>query len=197
MRRLDALNRALGTMGLTPLASIDTDQPYVDAALSLYDLTLAAQIARGWHFNRFTVELVPDPDGVITRAANMVSFVPTPPLPVAWEGTRLRYVDQPFKKFTKPVVGRGIFTVSDEDLPELFWQMCMLQAVTQFQTVYDGDSTKTRLLTAELAVAANAWGVQEIQAVQANMLESNERLQSLKARTHRGLSPYQSLLGVR
>lgn len=173
-------------MGFTPLASLDEDHAFRDAALSAYDLHSQAQLAWGWYFNRTDTTLTPDTAGEIHSPHNLISFIAKPGVGAAWSGGRYRYLDDPTKAFVRAVPGRAVWNTDPEDWPVAFWMTVVLRAALQFQTVYDGDSTKTRQLQAELQAADVAWGIEEIRGTAANLLESNPRLQALKARAYRG-----------
>lgn len=182
MQILDVINDCLGTMGETPLNAEDDAHPYRPAAVSILDRVNREFQARGWWFNRETLTLAPS-------AVDSAIYLPGDTINVR---TADRTIVQRYRRLYDTANGTYVFTSSKEvtlirlvpfkETPELFAAYAAAEAVLRFQKRYDGDSQKTRELDREQLNARIAANAEETRHVQANLLDSNERLAYIKSR---------------
>lgn len=179
MTYLDTINAILGTCGYVPLASLEEEHPFKDAAVSLFDTTLSTELSRGWYFNRKYDTLHPNAQGEIYVSHDVLDFSPlTPGFYKA--GNRICKIGDFLTPVSSSIYGRLVYAIPFEDCPALFQNFVTALTKHSFQTVYDGDSTKTRQLAALLEVAWASFHTSEIRGTGANILDSNVRLQGVR-----------------
>lgn len=169
----------LGTCGYIPLASLDEEHPFKDAAVSLFDTTLSTELSRGWYFNRKYDTLHPDVSGNVFVSHDVLDFSP---LTSGFykDGNRVCKLGDSLAPIDHSIYGRLVYSLEFQACPILFQNFVVAISKHSFQTVYDGDSTKTRQLAALLEVAWSAFHTSEIRGTGANLLDSNVRLQSVR-----------------
>ena len=179
MTYLDAINAIIGTCGYVPLASLDEEHAFKDAAVSLFDRTLRSELTKGWYFNRVYVSLKPNEQGSVFVTHDVIDFITAVP-GYYKSGNQIRRIGDPLGPITTVVSGRLVYSLQFDECPDLFQAWVLASARVQFQTVYDGDSTKTRQLAAEAAAAWSAFHTSEIVGTRANFLDSNARLAEVR-----------------
>lgn len=174
----------LATRGIAPATTLSQSRMVVTAVQRLEQQT-ASTLAQGWWFNTETRELQPNADQRIYVPQDYLSVrVPRPGTAVA----RGRTMYDPVAGtdlFTKPVCVLVRRAIPFEDIPELVAAYIVADARHKYQRDYDGDSTKTRDLFAELVAARAAAMSEEIRQQQANLLLANPTVQYLHSRRSR------------
>lgn len=182
MLTLTVLNNCLGTMGESPINSIDDPHPYRGAAVSILNSVNREFQARGWWFNRETLTLTPGAlDSSIYLPGDTIGVITDDPRYVQ-RYRRLYNTEDGSYVFAAPVKATLRRLVPFEETPELYAAYAAAEAVQRFQKRYDGDSQKTRELRDELTAARIAANAEETRQVQANLIESNPRLAYIKSR---------------
>lgn len=190
MNTLDVINECLGTMGESPLSTLEDPHAYRGAALAtLANLNRQIQ-AKGWWFNRETLTLSPSSlDSTIYLPGDFVSVR----VPRTVEGAATRQIVQRGRRlydtsngtyeFSSAVYVEVVRLVTFEDLPEVAAQHIAALTVLQFQSKYDGDTAKRRELMERIGGPHGthaAINTEETRDQQVNLIESNGRLQRLK-----------------
>lgn len=190
MRTLDVVNEMLGTMGEAPLNTLEDPHTFRGACLSTLNKLSQNVQARGWWFNRETLEIQPSAlDGSVYLPGDFISVrVPRDygrsTAAFVQRGRRLYDTVNGTFVFTRPVTVTLIRMIPFEDLPELAAQHIAALAVLQYQSKYDGDTAKTREVRdrVENPVTGTLFmlGSEEIRNSQSNFIDSNAKLQRLK-----------------
>lgn len=191
---LDVVNEMLGTMGEAPLNSLNDSHTYLGAAQAKLAKMNSAVQSRGWWFNTEDLTLAPSAlDSSIYLPGDYISVtVPRDRTTgastrnIVTRGRRLYDVTGGTYVFASPVRVYLKRLVPFEELPELAAQHIAAKAVLQFQSEYDGDTAKSRELRDRVEGAEGTRLLLEREQTrnsQANMLESNVRLQRLKSLT--------------
>lgn len=183
MQTLTVVNNMLGTMGESPLNTLEDSHSFRGACLStLNDHNRAIQ-AEGWWFNMERITLDPQVNGRISIPGDAIS-IRTPKKSIVQRGRYLYNTDGGSITWTTSLDVEIIRLVSFEELPETAAQHIAAQALLFFQTTYDGDSTKTRQLREEAEKREIAVNTEHIRNCRTNLIDSNYRLQRLKAVTN-------------
>lgn len=194
MEVLDVVNECLGTMGESPLNSLEDPHDFNGPAQNLLGKLNRSVQAKGWWFNRERIKLAPSAlDGGIYLPGDFIAVrVPRDPhtgrshRSITQRGRRLYDVDGGTYTFTEPLEVDLIRLVPFEDLPEQAASHIAATTVLQFQSLYDGDTAKGRELQGRITGTDGtfiALKSEEIRNAQPNLLESNYRLQRLKLTT--------------
>jgi tail tube protein len=182
MLTLTVINNMLGTMGEAPLNAIDDPHPYRAACVSILGTVNREFQARGWWFNRELLTIEPNPlDSGLYLPGDAIS-VRTEDRNLVQRYRRLYNLDGGTYVFTESEDVTVIRLVPFEHTPELYAAYCAAEATLRFQKRYDGDSDKTRHLGVEMKEARIAAQGEETRQVQANLIDSNPRLQYIKSR---------------
>lgn len=183
MDRLAVLNACLGTMGEAPLNAITDAHPLRYAALQqLENENRRVQTIGRW-FNMEKITLSP-------QASDSRIYLPGDGLAfrhktrnIVKRGRTLYDLEHGTNIFTEDVEGTLVRLVPFDDLPESAQQRIGYHAIVLFQTEYDGDTAKTRMLQTTEARAVMEESREHIRNRQSNLLESNQTLQRLKSIT--------------
>jgi hypothetical protein len=190
MQTLDVVNEMLGTMGETPLNTLEDPHTFRGACLStLTNMNRQIQ-SKGWWFNRETLELAPSAlDSTIYLPGDFIN-VRVPRLPtgratrnVVQRGRRLYDLDEGRYEFDKAVTVEVVRLIPFQEMPETAAQYVAAMAVLQFQSKYDGDTAKSREIRGRLEGPMGlfaAINTEETRNRQVNLIESNPRLLRLK-----------------
>lgn len=179
---LTVINNCLGTMGESPLNSVDDPHPYRGACVSILNTVNREFQARGWYFNREALTLQPSAlDSGIYLPGDTIN-VRTKNRRHVQRYRRLYNTDGGTYVFTDPVDVTLIRLVPFEETPELYAAYAAAETVVRFQNRYDGDSTKTRKLEGERDDAKVQVMAEETRQAQTNLIDSNERLAYIKSR---------------
>jgi hypothetical protein len=193
MQTLDVVNEMLGTMGEAPLNTLEDPHAFRGACLSTLS-NLSRQIqAKGWWFNREKLVLAPSAlDSTIYLPGDFISVrVPRNAYGqatrnVVQRGRRLYDTEAGTFAFTSSVTVDVVRLIPFQDLPEVAAQYIASKAVLQFQSKYDGDTAKSRELKSRIEGPDGTFAainIEETRDQQVNLIESNVRLQRLKAIT--------------
>lgn len=186
MQTLDVVNECLGTMGETPLNTLSEPHEFKSAALQFLKKFSATCQAKGWWFNRETLTLPVDArTGKIYIPGDALSVRTTDKAIVA-RGRVLYDTSRGTNVFTSAEDVVIIRQVPFDELPESVAAYIAAQTVHRFQSLYDGDSTKTRELSLQVAQTLMEANTEEIRNVGANMVAASTRLQYIKHKTQRG-----------
>lgn len=193
MLRLSVVNEMLGTMGESPLNSLDDPHTFLGAALNMLDKNDATIQARGWWFNTEDITLPPSAlDSAIYLPGDTISVNVYPTLGgastsnIVQRGRRLYNTNGGTYVFASPVRVSLKRRVDFEDMPETAAQYIASLALLQFQSLYDGDTAKSRELSSRVNGPAGTFQAiqrEHTRESQANLLRSNPRLQRLKSIT--------------
>jgi hypothetical protein len=174
LTQLEVVNQCLASMGETPLNSIDSDQPYVAAALLKMKTTLTQELAKGWWFNTDYTTLAPDPNtGFIYVPADAIDVNPGDE-----GGALVLRGRRVYTRFTSSYEFTGTVSVSIvreipfDDLPMMANHMIAARTVLDFQNDYDGDADKYNKLGAAYQQAFTTLRAEHIRQVKANMLRN-------------------------
>lgn len=192
MERLDVVNEMLGTMGESPLNSLTDPHTFLGAALQMLNKNDATIQARGWWFNTEDLTLPPSTiDSAIylpgdTISVNVYRINGVATRNVVQRGDRLYNTTGGTYVFTEPVRVSLKRRVDFEEIPETAAQYIASKAVLQFQSLYDGDTAKSRELASRISGPDGTFQAiqrEHTRESQANLLQSNTRLQRLKSIT--------------
>lgn len=194
MQTLDVVNAMLGTMGEAPLSSLEDAHELRGACLRVLNAVNSRIQARGWWFNREYLTLAPSAvDSCIYVPGDTINVRADRQLlkleysAVAERGSRLYNLDGGTYVFTADIEVELIRLVPFDQLPELASAHIGAQAVLEFQTSYDGDSTKTRQLGMIVYDIQSNTGTrvdlnaEETRQAKANWHRANYKLQFLKS----------------
>lgn len=191
MEVLDVVNECLGTMGESPLNSLEDPHDFNGPAQNMLDKLNRSTQAKGWWFNRERIKLAPSaldssiylPGDFIAVRVPRDRYTGQSHRNVTQRGRRLYDIDGGTYVFTDSLEVDLIRLVPFEDLPEQAASHIAAVAVLQFQSLYDGDTAKGRELNARITGQDGTFvtlKAEEIRNSQSNLLESNHRLQRLK-----------------
>ena len=120
MSELDAVNKILAVAGDSPVQTLEDE--YVQAKLARQILTRASRKvqSRGWWFNEDeSVNLVPDIDGNITLATNVIAAIANDDVgSIIQRGNRLYNRTERTYTFTKPVSADIVIALEWTELPQ-------------------------------------------------------------------------------
>jgi Tail tubular protein len=182
LTQLDVVNQCLASMGETPLNAIDTDHPFVAAALLKMKTTNTQEQAKGWWFNTDYVTLTPDPN-------TKFIYVPADAINVnpdddgsAWviRGRRLYDRFQSTYEFASDVSVYLVRELPFDDLPMLANHMIAARTVLDFQNDYDGDADKYNKLGGAYQQVFTTLRAEHIRQVKANMLNNPSVMKTLR-----------------
>lgn len=192
LTQLDVVNQCLASMGETPLNAIDSDHPYVAAALLKMKTTNTQEQAKGWWFNTDYVTLTPDPNtNFIYVPADAINVNPNDDgTDFVIRGRRLYARYEATYEFKNPVSVWLVREIPFDDLPMLANHMIAARTVLDFQNDYDGDADKYNKLGGAYQQVFTTLKAEHIRQVKANMLKNpavvgNLRLINPMSRYHR------------
>ena len=195
MKTLDVVNEMLGTMGETPLNTLDDPHAFRGACLSTLARVNREVQAKGWWFNSELLTLSPSAlDSSIYLPGDCLGV--RVPRKATGASTR-NYVKRGRRLYdtgSNGDAGTYVFTADvtvdifrlipfEDDLDEVAANYIASQAVLQFQSKYDGDTAKGRELEKRISGPTGTFAAfqrAETQNQQVNMIESNVALQRLK-----------------
>jgi hypothetical protein len=182
LTQLDVVNQCLASMGETPLNSIDSDHPFVAAALLKMKTTNTQEQAKGWWFNTDYITLTPDPN-------TKFIYVPADAINVnpddegnAWviRGRRLYNRFTSSYEFTAPVSVSLVRELPFDDLPMLANHMIAARTVLDFQNDYDGDADKYNKLGGAYQQVFTTLRAEHIRQMKSNMLNNPSVMKTLR-----------------
>jgi hypothetical protein len=173
----------LGTMGEKPLNSLTDSHAMLAAALGKLDDTNRSVQADGWWFNMEELTLTPSPIDDAIYLPNDCLSVRTPTRNLVKRGNRIYNLEGGSYEFDSTLDVEMIREVEFEDLPEIAATYISKKAILGFQTDYDGDVTKAKLLHDEIRQAFIGINTAHTRNRTANFLRSNTTLARLKSVT--------------
>jgi hypothetical protein len=194
MQTLDVVNAMLGTMGEAPLNSLEDAHALRGSCMRVLNSVNRRIQGRGWWFNREYLTLSPGVvdssiylpgDTINVRADRM--YLRAEDAVVGQRASRLYNMDGGTYVFDHALDVELVRLVPFDSLPELAAAHIGAQAVLEFQTSYDGDSTKTRQLALVVQDIQQNTGTrldlnaEETRQSKANWKRSNYKLQYLKS----------------
>ena len=183
MLTLTVVNRMLSTLGEAPLNALTDPHTFRSAALAKLETRDASVQARGWWFNRELLTLAPNiGDSKIYLPGDVTNVMVPGRLDIVQRGRVLYNTVEGTNLFTDSVDAVIIRRIPFEDLPDLVAEYIASAAVLEFQTDFDGDSNKMRTLQVLATDATREFNAEATRQARYNSLESNTRLQKLKAR---------------
>lgn len=171
---LDVVNACLKTMGETPLNAVDTDHPYVQAALNVLADSNKLEQEVGWWFNSDYPLMQPD-------AHTQFIYIPTDALNIEFDANSVQYVQRGNRVWDTynntfqigvPLQARIIREIPFEDLPENVKVMVSLRSQLDFQSSYDADDAKYQKIYASYGQAYNRVRRMHIRNMKTNMFNS-------------------------
>lgn len=145
--RLDIINAMLASNGEAPVSSHDSIDPSAIQASNALNRVDRKVQARGWYFNRETIELSPNLIGEVVLPQNTLSADPV--------DTSSQYIKRGSSLYDRYNNTRNIgetvkcilvLQLDIEDLPELAASYIEAKAVKEYYEDDDGDESKARRL---------------------------------------------------
>jgi len=174
LTKLDVVNACLDTMGESPLNAIDSDHPFVEAALGKLNTCNTQTQARGWWFNSDLVTLQPDPNtGFMYVPADAIN-VDGGLNSLVQRGRRLydransSYDLSAYPSLSCYVVREIPF----EDLPMLAQHVVSTRTQLDFQNSFDGDKDKYAKLGGAYQQAFTLLNAEHIRNQHVNMFNT-------------------------
>jgi hypothetical protein len=185
MLTLDAVNRILGTMGIKPLASLAVEHRMLSAARLSLDSTRKNTLASGWWFNTEHNRTIL-PNLIDSRA-----YLPSDTIGVR-DGSRdvvqrgLFLYDRELgtNVFSEGVTVTLVKDLPLEEIPETAAAYIVACAMYDFQTTYDGDSSKTAKLDRDREQLRLKAKADDDRHSRTNMILNNPRLARLKRQSY-------------
>lgn len=195
---LDVVNEMLGTMGENRLDDINTPHHNKEDALATLARVSKGVQTRGYWFNLDTAKLSPSlvagptlghitlPVGTLgVRIPRQYNWCRPP---ISMRAGKLFDNSNNSLVFTQDVEVLLVVEIPFENLPETVAAYIASKAVMEFQSNYDGDTQKTRELRERIEGpqgTRSMLNAEDTRETQANMIDSNSRLQYIKHITRR------------
>lgn len=183
---LSVVNDCLAVMGEAPVNAINEDHAFLAGALGVLNRVSSVIQARSWWYNmeNLTVTANPD-DGRLYLPNDVTTVLPSHSQSNLAKRGRVLY---------DLVRGTDVFEAGYsctllatrqlhiEDVPASVADYIAAQTVLEFQSLYDGDQTKTRNLQ-EVAASMRVIATSEhMRQRRVNFIDTNERLGRIRAR---------------
>lgn len=149
LTELDVVNDCLGTMGETPINSIQVDHPLVSSALKLLRGANSRIQSPGWWFNREVVTLYPDTTtGHIALPADFLTVDPQDRQKrYVQRGRRLYDIKTQSVFFEDKVDVSIIRLIPFKDLPWVAQDLVRSACLIRFLETYDADEMRIQQVT--------------------------------------------------
>lgn len=180
MQQLSVVNLMLGTMGELPLNSLTDSHTMLPAALGKLDEWNRAIQSEGWWFNMEELTLSPSEIDNAIYLPNDCLEVRHVNSNVVKRGTRLYNLNGGSYEFTGDMNLELIREVDFEDIPEVAASYVSKMAIMAFQSDYDADAQKMRILQEQVRIALTDINSAHTRNRKSNFLRSNTRLALLK-----------------
>lgn len=145
--RLEIVNAMLSVNGEAPASSVESTNPAVIQAANALDRLNKKVQARGWWFNKETITLSPDTDGVVVLPQNTLAVDPVDTnSPYVQRGDSLYDKINNTRDIGETVKCRLKLLLPVEDMPETAAAYLMDKACKEYYTDDDGDEQKIRNL---------------------------------------------------
>lgn len=176
---LDAVNIMLGTIGESPINSLDAATGVVDAVTArsiLAEVSVQVQ-EEGWHFNTdYEFNLTPTNDGTIFVPGNAIEVDTSPysrDYDVAIRGTRLYDRGNKTYVFTEPLKADLTILLEFNELPQAARHYIAVRAARVFQNRVVGSQVLQAFTAQDEAMALRAMKRYESRTADYNILTSN------------------------
>ena len=176
---LDAVNIMLGTIGESPINSLDAATGVVDAVTArsiLAEVSVQVQ-EEGWHFNTdYEFDLTPDNSGFIYVPSNAIEVDTSPysrDYDVAIRGNRLYDRGNKTYVFSKPLKADLTILLEFNELPQAARHYITVRAARVFQQRVVGSDTLNGFTQADESRALRAIRRYEARTADYNILTSN------------------------
>lgn len=145
---IDAINRMLRYIGELPIPSTVTIDQLPEGHEAVIARTVLAETLREeqeekWWFNTFTIKLVPDSQGYILLPTNIIAFEDDE---VFQEGGLLYTRTDSSPIFTEPREMVVRYSITFDNLPDVFRTYVILVASRHLHTYLNGDDTTQKEL---------------------------------------------------
>lgn len=156
LTELDAVNNIIGTIGESPINSLETLQN-VDAinALRILREVSRQEQARGWSFNTIEEHIL-TPDTYSKRipwSDNYLFLKGTNGEKLVRSGDNIKDLNNNQLVFNNPVTAKAVLLLSFEYLPEAMRSFIVTKAAYKFQSRYFGDDALTKVTQADMQEA--------------------------------------------
>lgn len=118
MRLLDAVNLIMPKLGERAVTSLTAKHPTLAVLLPIIEQTKREVLGKGWWFNQFSYNALPDNTGEIVLGSQTIRFVPDQTGAAVVRGKRLYNPENTSYKFTGPVKGLITEDVDFDLLPD-------------------------------------------------------------------------------
>lgn len=174
--KLDVVNKCLATIGEVPLNSLDTDHPYAGAAARLIPECNARIQARGWWFNKETIQAHPDAQSkeIVLPADFLGVDTETAQLKYVVRGRRLYDLVNRTYQFEEPVWVDIIRLIKFDELPYTVADLVRADVVVQFVESYDADQLRVQQVRADFQRAERICNTEHARNANVNMFEDGE-----------------------
>ena len=176
---LDAVNIMLGTIGESPINSLDAATGVVDAVTArsiLAEVSVQVQ-EEGWHFNTdYEFDLTPDTSGFIYVPSNAIEVDTSPysrDYDVAIRGNKLYDRGNKTYVFTQPLKADLTILLEFNELPQAARHYITIRAARVFQQRVVGSDTLNGFTQQDEARALRAMRRYEARTADYNILTSN------------------------
>lgn len=181
---LTVVNDCLAIMGEAPLNTLTEDHAYKTAAVTTLARVSRSTQSRSWWFNIEKLELTVNPvDGRIYLPNDIGTLLPSHEhANLAQRGRVLYDLDKGTDRFDEGFTCKVRLTrqLAIEDVPDSVSALIAAQTVVEFQSLYDGDQTKTRSLMETVRVLQVLANAEHIRNRRVNLVESSERLNRIR-----------------
>jgi hypothetical protein len=182
MDQLSVVNRMLGKMGEVPVESLTEDHDFIPACLrALNDMNRIVQ-TRGYWFNTEVLTVTPDANGFINLPGDVLSVI-TKSRSHIKRGAKLYDTENGTDVFADEVCMSIVRLLAFDDLVPEAQTYIAHRAVAEFQSDYDGDTTKTRQLLIDMAEAKVVLNAAHIRNIRLNAIDNHPRLRRLHFQT--------------
>lgn len=180
---LTVVNRMLATLGEAPLNALTDPHTFKTAAVTRLDTRNTAVQAAGWWFNTERLTLTPSvADGRLYLPGDVTNVKVPNRRDIVQRGRLLYDTVNGTNVFTEDVKTLVVRKVNFDELPDIVAEYIAALAVLEFQTDFDGDSNKMKVLQGVAREATMNFNSEVTLQAQYNMLDSNTSLQRLKSR---------------
>lgn len=176
---LDAVNIMLGTIGESPINSLDAATGVVDAVTArsiLAEVSVQVQ-EEGWHFNTdYEFDLTPTNDGTIFVPGNAIEVDTSPysrDYDVAIRGNRLYDRTNKTYVFTEPLKADLTILLEFNELPQAARHYITVRSARVFQNRVVGSQILQAFTAQDEALALRAMKRYEARTADYNILTSN------------------------
>ena len=173
MTELDVVNDQLATMAESPVTSLNIRHPFIAGGLQRLKRASEAVQAQRWWFKCITIEVTPAPTTFLIDSqlpcGTIAVWADNPLEPVTWRDGQLLSLKtwEVVEVLTKIVVH---FEVPFLDLPLSANLAIGAKAVLDFQTLYDGDSTKSAALVRDADTKLRLMTAEHMRVMKVNLL---------------------------